>query len=81
MIESGGIVASTSPGTKFPGKAGAEITIKVKVKDPSSIDVARLADVRHNQGAAEALPQQHGLLERTDPLSHLCLHCRHLASN
>jgi phage tail-like protein len=42
LVESGGIVASTSPGTKFPGKAGAEVTVKVKVKDPSTIDTARL---------------------------------------
>jgi phage tail-like protein len=42
LVENGGIVASTSPGTKFPGKAGAEVTVKVKVKDPSTIDTARL---------------------------------------
>jgi phage tail-like protein len=42
IVDNGGIVASTSPGTKFPGKPGAEVTIKVKVKDPSTIDTARL---------------------------------------
>jgi phage tail-like protein len=42
IIESGGITASTSPGTKFPGTAKAEVTVRVQVKDPSTIDVARL---------------------------------------
>jgi phage tail-like protein len=42
LVENGGMVASTSPGTKFPGKAGAEVTVKVKVKDQSTIDTARL---------------------------------------
>ena len=42
IVESGGMVASTSPGTKFPGKAAAEVTVKVKVKDPATVDTARL---------------------------------------
>jgi len=42
IVESGGMVSSTSPGTKFPGTAAAEVTVKVKVKDPASVDTARL---------------------------------------
>jgi phage tail-like protein len=42
IIESGGMVASTSPGTDFPGEAKAEVTVRLRVKDPAAIDRARL---------------------------------------
>ncbi len=45
IIESGGMVSSTSPGTKFPGKAKAEVTIRLRVKDPAAVDRARLERV------------------------------------
>lgn len=42
IVESGGMVWSTSPGTKFPGKAKAEVTVRLRVKDPAAIDRTRL---------------------------------------
>jgi phage tail-like protein len=42
IIESGGMVSSTSPGTKFPGHAKSEVTVRLRVKDPDAIDRKRL---------------------------------------
>jgi phage tail-like protein len=42
ILESGGMVWSTTPGTPFPGKAKPEVTVRLRVKDPSTIDVPRL---------------------------------------
>jgi phage tail-like protein len=42
IVESGGLVTSTSPGTEFPGKAKAEVTVRLRVQDPDAIDRARL---------------------------------------
>ena len=42
ILDNGGTIASTSPGTKFPGKSVPEVTIRLKVKDPGAIDMTRL---------------------------------------
>jgi len=42
IVESGGMVSSTSPATKFPGKAEPEVTVRLRVKDPEAIDLKRL---------------------------------------
>jgi phage tail-like protein len=42
ILESGGMVWSTTPGTPFPGKAKPEITVRLRVKDPSTMDMPRL---------------------------------------
>jgi hypothetical protein len=36
------MVWSTTPGTPFPGKAASEVTVRLRVKDPSTIDAPRL---------------------------------------
>ena len=42
IIESGGMVWSTSPATKFPGKTEPEVVVRLRVKDPDAIDQRRL---------------------------------------
>lgn len=45
VIENGAVVASPTPGSRSPGRPEHEFTVRVRVPDPSSIDVDRLHDV------------------------------------
>lgn len=45
VVENGAVVASPTPGSRSPGRPGHELTVRVRVPDPSSIAVDRLDDV------------------------------------
>jgi phage tail-like protein len=42
VIDSGGVRWSTTPNTPLPGDAEPNVTVRVRVQDPASIDLARL---------------------------------------
>jgi phage tail-like protein len=45
LTESGGARWSTSPGTPLPGEATSQVTVRVIVDDPGSVDLPRLRAV------------------------------------
>jgi phage tail-like protein len=45
IVESGGVAASPTPGGEFPGAPAPQLTVRVKVPDPSGFDVVRLRRV------------------------------------
>src|SRR4029079_11355371 len=62
VLESGGMVWSTTPGTPFPGKAASEVTVRLRVKDPSKIDAPRLERLVEAGKPAPLRAEREGLL-------------------
>ncbi len=42
LTDSGGTVSSTTPGAQLPGSNRAELVVRIRVADPSAVDVAAL---------------------------------------